>query len=63
MVDPKDRFIGRIEDLRFRVDLWLTIDERPLLRGILLDFMDVMGDEPAEAGRVALARRIAEALR
>lgn len=48
------------QDLAWALD---PPDEAALLRSILTDFIDVMGDEPAEADRVALARRLAEALR
>jgi len=61
MSDPLDRFRWHPADLRWA--MYLSIDEARVLRGILLDFCDVMEDEPTEADRVALARRLAEALR
>jgi len=55
------RFRWEPGDLRWA--MYLSIDEAPVLRGILLDFCDVMEDEPTETDRVALARRLAEDLR
>lgn len=41
----------------------LSADERAVLRGLLLDTAEVLEDMDEEADRVALARRVAEALR
>jgi hypothetical protein len=42
--------------------LTLTDSEARLLRTVLVDFAETFADEDAEADRVALANRLAEAL-
>lgn len=65
MTDPKGPKdidpLGRFTDWRgvhTVYPIYLRKEEALILRGLLTDVIDVLGDEPAEDGRVATAHKI-----